>query len=365
MTRETKVGLLLGMGLVLLIGIIISDHLAEVQRQTPARLTDFANQAQESLVDNPLLRPNETGFTQHEPADFVNSAKKMPQPHRRKRKHPAPAPSQNFTTPFSAVDLPRAWELAHPPLPPNRAVTVELTGNRSANTSLSAKNQGNRLEDPQQVSEPALPPDRTESIHYVQEGENLSTIARMHYGDGTYWPILAEVNKDQLIKNNQVSEGTRLIIPKRSDELFNTEWISSKQAVGVNQTPLKRQRGGPITVKSGDTLSSLASVHLGNSMKWKHLLQANQDRLDRPEELQVGMTLRLPGSAPVNASAPKLAKAKQANSSYTVRTGDTLYEIAQQELGDGHRWHELFEANRQTLKNPNALRVGQRLQIPL
>ena len=365
MTRETKVGLLLGMGLVLLIGIIISDHLAEVQRQTPARLTDFANQAQKSLVDNPLPGPNGTGSAQYEPADLANSAKKLPQPDHRKRKHPTPAPSQNFTTPLPAVDLPRAWELAHQPLPPNQAVAVELAGDQSVNTSLSAKNQDNRLEDPQQVSKPALPPDRTESIHYVRKGENLSTIARMHYGDGTYWPILAEVNKDQLVKNNQVSEGTRLIIPKRSDELFNTEWIRSKQAVRVNQTPLKRQRGGPITVKAGDTLSSIAVVHLGSSMKWKHLLEANQDRLDRPEELQVGMTLRLPGSAPVDASAPKLAKVKQAKSSYTVRTGDTLYQIAQQELGDGHRWHELFEANRQTLKNPNALRVGQRLQIPL
>ena len=49
MTRETKVGLLVGMGVILLIGIIVSDHLSVVQDQNPADFTGYAGQAQESI----------------------------------------------------------------------------------------------------------------------------------------------------------------------------------------------------------------------------------------------------------------------------------------------------------------------------
>ena len=32
-------------------------------------------------------------------------------------------------------------------------------------------------------------------------------------------------------------------------------------------------------------------------------------------------------------------------SSYTIKAGDTLYLIAQRELGNGDRWHEIMKPN--------------------
>ena len=49
---------------------------------------------------------------------------------------------------------------------------------------------------------------------------------------------------------------------------------------------------------------------------------------------------------------------------YTVKAGDTLGSIAQQELGSGARWNEIYEANKDIIKDPNLIIVGQKLTIP-
>ena len=49
---------------------------------------------------------------------------------------------------------------------------------------------------------------------------------------------------------------------------------------------------------------------------------------------------------------------------YTVKEGDTLGTIAQQELGNGGRWEEIYQANKDQIKDPNLIFVGQKLTIP-
>lgn len=51
-------------------------------------------------------------------------------------------------------------------------------------------------------------------------------------------------------------------------------------------------------------------------------------------------------------------------SQYTVSKGDSLWSIAKQQLGSGYRWTEIYEANKDQIKNPNLLHVGQQLTIP-
>ncbi|HEY9766167.1 MAG TPA: LysM peptidoglycan-binding domain-containing protein [Chroococcales cyanobacterium] len=50
--------------------------------------------------------------------------------------------------------------------------------------------------------------------------------------------------------------------------------------------------------------------------------------------------------------------------SYTVASGDTLYAIAKKVLGDGERWREIADLNKDRLPNPNVLRIGQVLRLP-
>lgn len=49
---------------------------------------------------------------------------------------------------------------------------------------------------------------------------------------------------------------------------------------------------------------------------------------------------------------------------YTVRGGDTLVKIASELYGNPSGWNRIYQANRDQLKNPHALKVGQVLTIP-
>ena len=49
---------------------------------------------------------------------------------------------------------------------------------------------------------------------------------------------------------------------------------------------------------------------------------------------------------------------------YTVKKGDSLWRIAKQQLGSGVKWKELYEANKDQIKDPNLIFVGQELEIP-
>ena len=49
---------------------------------------------------------------------------------------------------------------------------------------------------------------------------------------------------------------------------------------------------------------------------------------------------------------------------YTVQKGDSLWKIARDQLGSGARWNEIYEANRDVVRDPNLIYVGQTLSIP-
>jgi len=49
---------------------------------------------------------------------------------------------------------------------------------------------------------------------------------------------------------------------------------------------------------------------------------------------------------------------------YTVVAGDTLTRVSAKVYNTPNRWREIYEANTDILRNPNALRVGMELRIP-
>ena len=55
----------------------------------------------------------------------------------------------------------------------------------------------------------------------------------------------------------------------------------------------------------------------------------------------------------------------EAGASYTVQRGDSLSRIAKRELGSYNLWNVIYEANRDQLSNPNVIRPGQVLTIPV
>jgi len=49
---------------------------------------------------------------------------------------------------------------------------------------------------------------------------------------------------------------------------------------------------------------------------------------------------------------------------YTVKAGDTLSKISKQFYGDANEYMRIFYANKDTLKDPDKIQVGQELNVP-
>ena len=49
---------------------------------------------------------------------------------------------------------------------------------------------------------------------------------------------------------------------------------------------------------------------------------------------------------------------------HVVKPGETLYAIARQYYGDGRQWRKIYQANQQSIKDPDKIEVGLKLSIP-
>jgi nucleoid-associated protein YgaU len=49
---------------------------------------------------------------------------------------------------------------------------------------------------------------------------------------------------------------------------------------------------------------------------------------------------------------------------HEVTKGESLWKIAERYYGDGSLYPKIFEANRDVLKDPDKIKIGQRLRIP-
>jgi nucleoid-associated protein YgaU len=49
---------------------------------------------------------------------------------------------------------------------------------------------------------------------------------------------------------------------------------------------------------------------------------------------------------------------------YLIEKGDTLSKIAKQFYGDANRYPEIFEANREVIRDPDLIFPGQKIRIP-
>jgi nucleoid-associated protein YgaU len=152
--------------------------------------------------------------------------------------------------------------------------------------------------------------------------------------------------------------------------------------------PAKPASDGPhrtYTVTHGDTLSKIAATQYGNKSGGmvKAILDANKDVLKEADVLPVGVRLNLPAAPPAAAGArsasinpPVKSPARTAERQkpaagrggepiwYQVKRGDRYYNIAREQLGDGSRWQEIHDLNKDKWPDPGLIREGVRIKLP-
>lgn len=146
-------------------------------------------------------------------------------------------------------------------------------------------------------------------------------------------------------------------------------------------------------VVDGDSLAGIAKKMYGSENGKKlaaieKIYNANKDKLESIDQIQVGQKLVIPtfedktnalvktglfekiskttSSKTAQATQPQQQPqpAKEQYRLYVVKESDSLWQIAQQQLGDGNRFSEIMQLNQSVLTDPEKLDVGMKLKLP-
>lgn len=154
----------------------------------------------------------------------------------------------------------------------------------------------------------------------------------------------------QQFKSEQIAQNQTDLQPANTTDATS---VVGDQAVGASTGAAT---SSTYTIRAGDCLWNIAKNQMGDALKWQDIFNANKDILgSNPDLIQPGTTINLPGQE---------VAANQA-SNYVVKSGDSLWKISQDLLGDGSRWNELYQANASIIgENPRMIMPGQELSIP-
>src|SRR5215475_13745100 len=140
--------------------------------------------------------------------------------------------------------------------------------------------------------------------------------------------------------------------------------IQMVQAEGIQLANLHQQDGKLFIKGSAPSLEAADQV-------WDEIKRINPQLDDIMADFPVDPSLaakREPSTASTSSapSAPSAPSGKQTAQFklYTVKPGDTLSKISQQFYGNAKDYMRIFNANKDQLKDPDHVNVGQELKIP-
>jgi LysM repeat protein len=132
-----------------------------------------------------------------------------------------------------------------------------------------------------------------EPVYYkVQSNDNLFKIAKKHYGDGQKWRKIFEANRDIMPDSNSLYIDQLLLIPDVSVENRPKESFITQVRGRLDNERSKNV--DTHTVKAGDTLYRIAEEYYGDPGVWTKILEANEDTLEDAGSLKKGQVLIIP-----------------------------------------------------------------------
>jgi len=226
--------------------------------------------------------------------------------------------------------------------------------------------------------------ERAESRTYrVQQGDTLSGLAARFLGSSARHGKILEANRDQLKRAKDLAAGMVIRIPGG-----NVASVSSTRSTGRDDATDAR----PVSTRNATGTGTIRSSDHSNSVEEPPKPTPLRDlrRLFRPagrNPLSPGRSSRKTSQSTSSSSSRKrltqtppsdlpvidgidVADSRGAKTTrstphnYTVRRGDNLEKIALRIYGKRSAAGNIYKANRDRMKNPNALREGMTIVLP-
>ncbi len=277
MTRDVKIGLLLGLAFIFMIAFVING--------LPSFRGD-SNELTKTWVDFPDKQPG-IGAKERGVIDWAAAIEKQPfrvdnplldDPVRFRTDLPQGPPTAKNTNPLGLQDSNIVKPVAPGP------INVEITDVK-----------------------PALP-----KIYVVADGDNLALIAKKFYGDeegnkrANIMKIF-EANRNLLESADDIQVGQKLIIPalrsSAAAENKNKSGLASsifEKVKSIGREHLSSNKGRTAepskkyTVREGDSLWRIAAEQLGDGSRYTEVAKLNADILSDEDSLTVGTSLKIP-----------------------------------------------------------------------
>ncbi len=257
-TRESKLALILSFVLILVVGVLVSDHFSQANTMDPAQLDALNRQplvqlpgAERNRIDNAIDR------VMPEENRFANTVQRDPDP-------VVIANGSGHTG--SLLD-----ELSNNFNAPALASPVQIENSRAQSQpttrELGAVNH---------------------KTYTVQEGDSLYRIAADLLGDGNRWNEIQRLNADKVGSSGVINPGMTLKLPS------NARVSAPKQAPIRSNIAAKKPEATTTTytVASGDTLGEISMKLLGTSRRVDEFVKLNG--LKDANDIRVGMKLKVP-----------------------------------------------------------------------
>lgn len=184
--------------------------------------------------------------------------------------------------------------------------------------------------------------------------------ARVFYRQGNYVAAVEMYHKALEFDPDNAATYLQLGI------IYDDNLKDEKQAIYYYNQFLIREPDSDKAKRVREWISKSAEMIKEGSERWEEVPEGNISGLpsESPPEI-VLLPTPVELSTPISTSEKKPVMTKEVEAKrYKVKAGDTLAGIADEFYGQRTAWKLIYQANRDKMADPNALRIGQELIIP-
>lgn len=200
------------------------------------------------------------------------------------------------------------------------------------------------------------------AVHTVQPGESIGKIAAKYYGRSSPARIRAifDANRETLASVDQVRADTTLRIPLLKDVESGYEPTTELVMSGAEADAPARAPDGGIRIPSPIADNVTRTEADGGAGR----ASPGDDRRsgNRRDETRTASSL---GGSGADSRRGASREERVITRLYEVMSRDTLSGIARRELGDERRADEIWRLNRDRLSNKHKLKEGIKLRLPV